>query len=145
MKNQRIRFTAILAIALVAFGIGASHAMAQAAARGSFTLPFEVRWNSTVLPAGAYSFDMKSTATPALMVLEGPNGRIFVRGMVVSNEQSDEGSALRVDRINGERFVKDLYLANSGTRISYWEPKLPKGELLAKGVTTDTIHVSIGQ
>jgi hypothetical protein len=145
MKNLRNRFAAILAVALVAFGIGAGLAMAQAGAHGSFTLPFEVRWNSTVLPAGDYTFDMKSTATPALMILEGPNGRIFVRGMVVSNEKSDQGSSLRVDRISGQHFVKDLYLADSGTRISYWEPKLPKDELLAKGPTTDVIHVSIGQ
>lgn len=146
MKNQRNRISAILALALVAFGISASLAMGQTAARGSFTLPFEVRWNSAVLPAGDYTFNMRSTAFPAQMILEGPNGRIFILGMVVSDEETGQGSSLTVNRRGGTRFVKDLYLANSGKRISYWEPKPPKDELLAQGpTTTEAIRVSIGR
>ena len=145
MKNLRVRFAAIFAVALIALGIGTSQAIAQSSAQGSFTLPFEVRWNNIALPAGDYTFDMKSTAINSPMVLDGPNGRIFIRGMVVEDERSGQGSTLRVDRIGGEHFVKDLYLAPSGKRISYWEPKLPKAELLAKGAaSTDVIHVSIG-
>src|SRR5262249_55199190 len=108
MKNLRNRFAAILAVTLIALGIGAGQAAAQSAAQGSFTLPFDVRWNNIALPAGDYTFDMKSTATPAQMVLEGPNGRIFIRGMVVENLKGggDRGSSLRVDRISGEHFVK---------------------------------------
>jgi hypothetical protein len=88
MEKLRNRLATILAVALIAFGIGATQAIAQPAVIGNFTLPFEVRWNNVALPAGDYTFDLKSTANGSAMILEGPNGRIFVRGMVVENQKS---------------------------------------------------------
>ena len=49
MKINRNRVLGIVAIGLIAMSAGVSQTVAQRVAeRGSFTLPFEVRWNSAV-------------------------------------------------------------------------------------------------
>lgn len=111
-------------------------ATAQNAFQGSITLPNDVRWNNAVLPAGDYTFTLESTALPARMILKGPNGRIFIYAMALSDRNTNQHSALTIDRRGSARFVRELYLANSGRHTFYWEPKIPKEELLAQGPAT---------
>jgi hypothetical protein len=143
MKIRRNWLLAGVAIGLVAFGIGASRTVAQVAFRGSFTLPYEVHWNNSVLPAGDYTFTLQSTRWPARMILQGPNGSTFIQAMAISDHNTSQHSTLTVQRRGGARFVRDLYLADYGRSLSYWEPKVPTNEkLLSQGPTT-TEHVLI--
>ena len=67
MKSYRSRILVIVALGLLAASAGVSPAAAQsgAACTGSFTLPDEVRWQGRVMPAGDYTFVLKSAALPA--------------------------------------------------------------------------------
>jgi hypothetical protein len=143
MKNQRNRLLAFLAIGLVALGTGASRTVAQSGFRGSFTLPYEVRWNNTLLPAGDYTFRMESTSLPARMVLAGPKGTIMINALTVFDHKTNQHSALTVERRAGMRYVHELYLADYGRHISYWAPKLPSNEKLLAQAGSATEHISV--
>ena len=148
MKIHRNRLLATLAIALLAIGVGVSQTVAQGVAeKGSFTLPYKVRWNNVEIPAGDYTFTMQSTALPATMTLSGPDGRIFLHAMIVDEKNTNEHSALTIDSRGGQRFVQELYLADSGQHFRYWPPKIAKSERqLAQGpATTEHVLVSIGK
>jgi hypothetical protein len=102
-----------------------------------------VRWNSAVLPAGDYTFLLESTASPARMTLTGPHGSIFLRAMVVDEENTNQRSALIIESRGGDPFVQELYLAASGRHFLYWPPKIAKSERqLAQGPAT-TVHVLV--
>ena len=72
MKTNRNLLVASILGAVLAISLCAGLASAQLVFRGKFTLPYDVSWQSTVLPAGEYSFTMDSLARPV---------RIIVRGM----------------------------------------------------------------
>jgi len=148
MKINRNRFLGIVAIGLLAMSAGVSQTVAQRVAeRGSFTLPFEVRWNSAVLPAGDYTFTMDSTGLNGTMNLQGPNGTIFLHTMALSDQETNQRSALSIEGRGNTRFVKELYLSDRGRHFLYWPPKIQDNEkLLARGpVSIDRISVSIGK
>jgi hypothetical protein len=148
MKSYRNRLLVTVAMTLLVIGVGATQTVAQGnSTKGSFTLPYEVRWNNTVLPAGDYTFSMPSTASPDLMALSGPHGSILLRAMVVEGENTNPHSTLTIESRGGDRFVHELYLANSGLHFRYWRPKIAKSERqLAQGpATTEHIHVSTGR
>ena len=69
MKTNRIRILVVASLAFLA-----ASAQISAACKGNFTLPQEVRWQGKVLPAGDYSFVLKSASMPALIELRGPSG-----------------------------------------------------------------------
>ena len=100
MKINRNRLLGVVAIGLLTMSAGASKTVAQRIAeRGSFTLPFEVRWNSAVLPAGDYTFTMDSTGLNGTMNLQGPNGTIFLRTMALSDQDTNQRSALSIENV----------------------------------------------
>lgn len=148
MKNCRNRLLATLAIALLAIGAGVSQTVAQGISeKGTFTLPYEVRWNNVVLAPGDYTFTMRSTVSPALMTLSGPDRSFFLAALTVAEKNTNRHSALTIESRGGERFVQELYLANSGLHFGYWVPKIAKSERqLAQGpATTEHVLVSIGK
>jgi hypothetical protein len=148
MKSYRNLLLVTVAGALLAIGVSGTQAVAQSiAASGRFTLPYEVRWNSAVLPAGDYTYSMLSTASPAPMILSGPEGRIFLRAMMVEEKNTNQHSTLTIESRGRDRFVQELYLADSGRHFVYWLPKVAKSERqLAQGpATTAHIHVSTGR
>jgi hypothetical protein len=148
MKISRNRLLGIVAIGLLVIGVGVSQAVAQNAAEiGSFTLPFEVRWNSAVLPAGDYTFTMDSTGLTGTMNLRGPNGAIFLHTMALSDKDTNQQSALSIESRGNTRFVKELYLSDRGRHFLYWPPKVQDNErVLARGpVSVEHVSVSIGK
>jgi hypothetical protein len=147
MKINRNRLLAVVAIGLLTVSVGVSQAVAQHAAEsGSFTLPFEVRWNSMVLPAGDYTFTMDSAGLNGNMNLRGPNGAIFLHTMALSDKDTNQRSALSIESRGNTRFVKELYLSDCGRHFFYWPPKSQDNDkVLAQGpVSIEHISVSIG-
>ena len=64
MKSTRsLKSVRILLLAVLAAGLSASLASAQEY-QGKFTLPFEARWGSAVLPAGDYTFRVNAGEAP---------------------------------------------------------------------------------
>jgi len=148
MKSYRNRLLATLAIALLAISAGVSRTVAQSISeRGSFTLPYEVRWNDAVLPAGEYTFTMHTIMSSPVMTLDTPKVSTFLRPMIVDEKNTNQHSALTIESRGGERFVQELYLADSGRHFRFWPPKTSKSEpQLAQGpATTERVLVSIGK
>jgi len=149
MKSYRNRLLATVAGTLLAIGVSGTQTVAQHVSEtGSFKLPYEVRWNSAVLPAGDYTYSMESIPSPAMMTLSGPEGRIFLRAMVTDDKKkSNQHSNLTIESRGGDRFVHELYLADSGRHFLYWPPKIAKSERqLAQGpATTEHILVATGR
>lgn len=148
MKTHRNRLLAIVVVGLVAIGTCVSRTAAQSSsARGSFTLPFEVRWQGVVLPAGDYTFSLKSAASPAMVTVQGSNGRGFILATEVDDKRTNQQSSLTIEGRGSTRFVREMYLADLGLRIHYSIPKNSKNEKeLAQGpATTEHVLVSIGK
>lgn len=104
----------------------------QTVCKGNFTLPYEVRWQGNTLPAGDYTFSMRSFASPKLIQIQGPNGGIFVMPVGTSQVRAEDRSRITIELRGGSRFVRDLYLAEIGIHLRYSVPKAPKEELLAQ-------------
>lgn len=143
MTSFQNRMLTIAAVALAAISTSAPRAKAQAAA-GSFTLPNEVTWQASTLPAGDYTFRMDSVASPVRITLNGPNGYEFVFAMVADNNVSGERSSLTIEHRDGSSFVRELCIAPIGLRLRYHVPKASKEAELARGpVTTEQILVAM--
>jgi hypothetical protein len=144
MKSIRNGVLAIAAVALATVSISAVPAAAQSPAyKGSFTLPNEVRWQGKTLPAGDYTFSMKSAATPAMVELQGPNGGAFIVALTVDKAAAGDHSFMTLERRSGSSIVRDLYLAEIGVRIHYPVPKPDKDQQLAQGpVATEQVLIA---
>jgi hypothetical protein len=147
MKSNISRILAIAAIALVTICASATPASAQAAYRGTFTMPNDVRWAGAALPAGDYRFDLASVGLPARITLWGPNGGAFVT--TASTDQKNEGdvSVITIQRRGGMRFVSDIYLAELGLHLHYKAPSIPKSEQeLAQGpASTEQVLIAMAK
>lgn len=144
MKSLRNRVLAIAALGIATICANASPATAQAMAfKGSFTLPNEVRWQGATLPAGDYTFSLKSASGPDLIQLQGPKGGSFVISLTASKDDVSDRSVMTIEHRAGMSIVRELYLAQIGLRLHYYVPKPAKDEQLAQGpVTTEQVLVA---
>jgi hypothetical protein len=145
MKSQLSRILAIAAIGLFAVCASATPASAQAAFKGAFTLPSDVRWQGKNLPAGDYTFTLKSVAVPARLTVTGANGdTVFIITAVTSERMVGEKSFLTVEHQGGSNFIRDLYLAGLDLDLRYRVPRTPKSEQrIAQGpATTERILIA---
>lgn len=145
MKTNFTRILAIATLGLMAICASASSACAQDVFKGKFTLPEDVQWGSASLPAGDYTFSLKSASLPAQIVLQGPNGGAFI--LTPSTDKRDEGdsSNLTIERRGGTRFVRTLYLADLGLELRYSAPSIPKNDRqLAQGpASTEQVLIAM--
>jgi hypothetical protein len=141
MKSSRL--LAIAAFLLAAVCSTATPASAQAVVKGSFTLTHEVCWQNATLPAGNYTFEMKSLAAPSTIIVKGPNGYQFVTANV-ADENAGEQSMLIVENRGGGSAISELRLAAIGRSLRYSVPKAPKEVKLAqRQVTREQILVAL--
>jgi hypothetical protein len=137
MTSLRNRVLAIAAFGLATIFVTATPAAAQNAIQGSFTLPEEVRWQGATLPAGDYTFSMKSVAAPSVILLDGPNGGAFVAAIATDQLKPSNRSVLIVEHRGDMRVVRELDLPQIGVRLHYPQPKASKDDkLLAQGTAT---------
>jgi hypothetical protein len=143
MKASFTRNIAILALGLIAACVAASPASAQDAFKGSFTLPNEVRWGNADLPAGHYTFTLKSAGLPAQIIVTGPKGAAFVMTSATNRKDMQKSSCLTIEHRGGQPFIKDMYLADLQLQLNYPGPSLSKNVELAKGpVSTEQILIA---
>jgi hypothetical protein len=142
MKSLRNRIVVIAAFALAAVFASAVPASAQVAFHGSFTLHHQIRWQNATLPAGDYTFEMQSLATPRI-TLRGPRGPQFITASV-ADEKVIGKSMLVVETRGNESCVRELRLAPIGRALRYSVPKAPKDVELARGpVTTEQVLIAV--
>jgi hypothetical protein len=134
MKINMNRVFTIAAVGLFSVVASALPTSAREAAKGHFTLPYEVRWQGATLPAGDYTFSFASLAPQTPMVLSGPNGTIFELGYINTSEPSSRTSVLILERHKGVYVVREADLASLGMDIHYDVPKhLREDKELAQG------------
>jgi hypothetical protein len=140
MNSFRNRILAIATLTFAAFCATAAPVSAQNSYKGTFALTHEIRWQNITLPAGAYSFELKSLASP-LLILTGPNGSEFISA-IVADQRHSKDSKLVVEHRNGMSVVSELQLAEIGLRLRYSVPKAPKDVELASAHTREEILVA---
>ncbi len=118
MSSKRVlTFVKQLVIVASIFG-AAGTASAQAAFKGKFTLPYEVRWGQAVLAPGDYSITMESTSRPALITrLAG--GGAFVMTVGIESASKDHPTALLITKTENERVVRSLNWREGGKTFVY--------------------------
>jgi len=146
MKSNRSYFIALASLSFLVLASFCSPVKAQTPAyQGSFTLPYEVRWQDAQMPAGEYTFTMQSKAFPSRIVVHGPDGRSFFSAIGLSDGHSSDNSELNVETRDGKHYVRDLYLAELDLHFRYSVPKmkdLSREVLLAQGPNT-TDHLAV--
>jgi hypothetical protein len=148
MKSLQTRILAIAGLGLFAICASAGQAGAQNAAKGSFTLTHEIRWQNATLPAGDYTFSIASSSGMTPMVVKGPNGSVFELGTVISNRHSDRASVLILEQRGNAFFVREMDLNGEiGLQLRYGVPKAPKGESeLAQGpASTEQVLIAMAK
>jgi hypothetical protein len=129
MKANLIRVAVAVAVGLVAICASASSALAQSAFNGRFTLPEAARWQSASLPAGDYTFVLKSSVVPAQVTVTSADGRSAIVTTIVSDKRTSDGqSYLLIERRGGTQCIREMHLADLGITFSYGAPKIPKDE-----------------
>ena len=142
MKSLRNRMLAIAAIVLTAVFASAVPASAQVAFRGAFTLDRQIRWQNATLPAGDYTFEMKSLASP-LITLKGPRGAQYITASVADEKTLDK-SMLVIENRGNQSCVRELRLAPIGRTLRYSVPKAPKGVELARApIAREEIAIAV--
>ena len=132
MKSTRsLKSVRILLLAVLAAGLSASLASAQEY-QGKFTLPFEARWGSAVLPAGDYTFRVNAGEAPCMVSVS--QERQIVALILTSSTTRGEvagSSALIAVRGAGSYHIRALQLAEAGVVLEYSPPKAER-QLLAQ-------------
>lgn len=119
----------VLATAWLTVGVASAETVV-----GTFTLPCEVRWENTVLPAGEYSFSINPAEGPApLITIRGENQAAMIhpsRGVSIRNVSSR--SVLILVRRGQTGTVQALHLAQAG-RVLFYGPRKDRDRLYAHG------------
>jgi hypothetical protein len=87
---------------------------------GRFTLPTQVRWNTTVLQPGEYTITIGSRAMPTLALVRDSKGRAvarFVSG--IDSGKTSSVNALLLREKDGQLRVYSLALATIGKVLVY--------------------------
>jgi hypothetical protein len=132
MKSTRsLKSVRILLLAVLAAGLSASLARAQEY-EGKFTLPFEARWGTAVLPAGDYSLRVNASQEPRILsVSQGRQGVAFILTSNTTWGEVAGSSALIAVRSAGSYRIRALRLAEAGVVLEYMPPKAER-QLLAQ-------------
>jgi hypothetical protein len=102
-------FILTLALAATVLGVTASRATAAEVFKGSFTLPVEAYWDSTLLQPGEYSISLDTGSGRAPLVhLRGENFQTMILTGSVTLEDTSERSRLTLEEVNGIYVVREL-------------------------------------
>ncbi|HZP32434.1 MAG TPA: hypothetical protein VFB23_03640 [Candidatus Acidoferrales bacterium] len=127
---------------LAAICIFTAAANAHPSFAGKFTLPFEVRWDHAVLPAGEYFIHMDSTTDPAVVTSASGSSTVFVRIPTVADSKGGATSLVITNQGNEHR-VRSLNLPELRKSVVFAPPTRAERELLAAGSQTQAVPVII--
>ena len=117
-KFSTFRLIPVVFLAVLAMTVGAGPLCAENH-KGSFTLPFEVRWGTAVLPAGDYTFTIDTDKGPNLATIRGDNGAAMIIANGKSDRQFSGRSSLVLARRGRTGVVRELHLAIPGLKPAY--------------------------
>jgi hypothetical protein len=132
--NRTFCMAKTLILTVVALCCSAGLATAQSAARGEFTLPSEVRWGQAVLPAGHYSFDLRSQHAPELIQVRGGGKNVLIMAQGKADYTPSAHSTLVLVQNRDSLVVRSLRLGPLGMTLDYAAHKgEPKAVAMAPG------------
>lgn len=144
MKFETIRSVIkvkLFAAAMLAAGLCASTGYAQTNFSGKFTLPYEVQWGKSVLPAGQYFITMNPMRPTA--IVQSADGKIAFYTPIPTQSTSEKGTtALKVLARGNERIVLSLNLPERGLSLVYRPTTAAERELLAKADHESTVPLT---
>ena len=134
-----------LIVAVLAACAFAGTAKAHADLSGKFTLPYEVRWSHTVLPAGTYTITMDRFASMA--VVRSANGQTqFVPALPASGDVLKGGAFLFITaNAAGEHRVRYMNSPLLGKVLIYDPISKSEREQIARGEQAPGATVAVVQ
>ena len=131
-----VRLFAVVLLAICAFAAAANAQTIVA----QFTLPYEVHWGKSVLPAGKYSISMASLSDVA--IVQSANAKISFFTPIPYRAFSDKGpTALFVMVRGNERSVRSLNLPLRRISLIYRPTTSGEREMLAKADQVEAVPV----
>jgi hypothetical protein len=118
MKRSGLVFLKLSVAALIAAGLSERSASAQSMT-AAFTIPYEVSWGGTMLPAGDYTITFESAQRPLLVRSLSGEGRALVLPVTVNRAISDQPTALILARSGKGHDVRTLNLREANVALGY--------------------------
>ena len=129
---------------LIATCVFTSAANAQPSFEGQFTLPYEVHWNHTVLPAGEYAIQVDSKGAPTVLRSKSGNKSVYTGVPIIADRE--KGAACLTVTIRGnERKVRSLNLPQIGMSLIFEPLTKTEREMFAKAGQIDAVPVVTAQ
>lgn len=120
MKSRSRIFAAGVLLSVSLLAASSSRA---ASAGGTFTLPFDVTWGNSVLPAGRYSFTIVSSlGLPRYLDVRGPKIGAFILAVGSEYEPAPAHDSITVVTAGSVRYVQKLTLKEIGTTFVFLAP-----------------------
>jgi len=120
-----LRLTGLLILVVLTV---AATAQAQAYARGSSTLQFEVEWRGETLPAGHYTFEIQQGIPHPVVTIrnmEHPREIRLIGSAAAVSEVPQRNSALEIVTIDGKHYIHSFDISAVGASLIYNTPQLP--------------------
>ncbi len=144
MSKLSVTVVKLLALAAVVVASFAGTANAQVVV-GKFTLPFEARWGSAVLPAGQYTFKMDRFYGPTRVTNLTGTHVGFVMALVVDDAPKGQPTALLVTRNEDGRVIRSFTWSEGGKTFVYKPLTKAERAQIAEAGRTDTILIQTAQ
>ena len=116
--KKALTFVKLGVAAAIAICLSVNVASAQSL-KGTFTLPYDVQWGRSVLPAGPYVITFDSLRGPAIVRTSTGSGRAIVMALAVDKAMKDQPSALVISQVENQHVVRYLNLREFDTAIAY--------------------------
>ena len=137
--SRHLKLFTKLVVAVLALGALATCGNAQNAYEGKFTLPFEAHWGSVTLPAGDYTFALRSASVPYVLHIQGgaTNTNTFIMAITADPKVASGHAQLNLVDIAGEQSVQTFEAPELGLTFSFATPK--QKHLGGKGTRQKTV------
>jgi hypothetical protein len=124
MSSARyLKVVSKLGLAALALGLLAGGGNAVTAYQGKFTLPFEVFWGGSTLPAGDYTFVLESQSSPYTLYIRGQKANVIVRALSADTGVLASSARLDLVDISEVHTIKNFEAPELGVTFSYYTPK----------------------
>jgi hypothetical protein len=133
-----------LALAAVVVASFAGTANAQIV-EGKFTLPFEARWGSAVLPAGQYTLRMDRPYGPTRVTSLTGTHVGYVMALGVEDARKGQPTALLVTRNEDGRVIRSFTWSEGGKTFVYKPLTKAERAQIADADRTDTVLIQTAQ
>jgi hypothetical protein len=112
-----------LGLTAVVFGMLAGAGNAVTVYQGKFTLPIEVRWGSSILPAGDYTFELESQSSPYTLYIHGQKANAIIRAISVDAGVFSTTAQLDLVDTSDVPTIKTFEAPELGVTFTYFTPK----------------------